>query len=109
MNHFFDVGASVGSTFELFLDKTHEHDGWRVWCVEPSPRHLGKLIEAVNSRSGRYQSVICPFGLGDRSGVSEFYIKQDFQGDSFLMTFGSNAPIPHRTIGAIIDVVSFLN
>lgn len=83
MNHFFDVGANIGQTFDDFLNKTNDFDGWQVWCFEPSFRHLSKLSEKISEQSQRYKISMCPFGLRGSTELSQFYLKDDPRGDSF--------------------------
>jgi FkbM family methyltransferase len=83
VNHFFDIGANVGQTFDWFLCTAHEFDGWAVWCFEPSPRHLPALIERANKEGDRFKIRICPFGLSGRTETIRFHEKNDPRGDSF--------------------------
>lgn len=84
MNHFLDVGSNTGQTFDWFLSKTNEYDGWNVWCFEPSPRNMAGLIGAAKAYEHRYKITICPFGLSGEIGASKFYEKSDNKADSFL-------------------------
>lgn len=92
MNHFFDIGANVGQTFDDFLLKTNEYDGWHVWCFEPSARHIPALLERTAALSDRFTIHVCAFGLSDQTGPFEFYEKIDPRGDSFehYLASGSN-------------------
>jgi FkbM family methyltransferase len=87
MNHFFDIGANAGQTFDNFLVKTEEYDGWTVWCFEPSPRHFTSLLETVRRYRTRYQIIICPFAVTEQSGFFTLYEKVDSQGDSLIEDF----------------------
>jgi FkbM family methyltransferase len=83
MNHFFDVGANIGQTFDDFLVKQTAFDGWCIWCFEPSPRHVPALMEKAASVSSRYRVFVCPFGLRGNGAVMNFFQKDDARGDSF--------------------------
>lgn len=85
MNHFFDIGANVGQTFDWFLSRTNEYNGWTVWCFEPSPRHLASLIAKAKTYADRFQITICPFALSDATGVQPFYEKIDPMADSLCV------------------------
>jgi FkbM family methyltransferase len=80
--HFIDAGANIGQTLD-WLARTPRFDGWKVWCIEPSIRHLAALASRANEYAERYEIAICPFGLGARSGWGEFFPKSDPLGDSF--------------------------
>jgi FkbM family methyltransferase len=84
MNHFFDIGANVGQTFDDYLIKTPDYDGWTIWCFEPSPRHLSQLRCKCEGMavSGRWKIKLCPFGVSDVSGTFKLYEKEDPRGDS---------------------------
>ena len=84
MNHFFDIGANIGQTFDDYLSRTPDYDGWTVWCFEPSPRHLSQLrIKCEQMAStGRWKIKLCPFGVSDIAGTSRLYEKLDPRGDS---------------------------
>ena len=81
--HFFDVGANTGQTFTDFLSKSAAHDGWDVWCFEPSPRHLSALMVSASHWSQRYKVHVCSFGIRGTSGMLAFHQKDDPRGDSF--------------------------
>src|SRR5882757_10487405 len=91
MNHFFDVGANCGQTFDDFLCPTTEFDGWHIWCFEPSPRHLPALMEKCSSVADRFKISICPFGLWDYNGIRKLWEKDDPRGDSFGEHLNSTA------------------
>ncbi|MDE1170863.1 MAG: FkbM family methyltransferase [Verrucomicrobium sp.] len=93
-NHFFDVGANVGQTFDDFLLNHPQFDGWDIWCFEPSPRHVPALIEKARALTSRYRIHICPFGLRGRSGPQTFFQKDDERGDSFESYLASD----HETV-----------
>jgi FkbM family methyltransferase len=83
-NHFLDIGANIGQTFDWYLSKTPKYDGWHVWCFEPSPRHYEKLVGTKDRFKDRYKIKLCTFGLSDKNGISTFYEKADPLADSFL-------------------------
>ena len=83
-NHFLDGGANVGQTFDDFLTKTERFDGWTIWLIEPSPRHLPALLAKARAMCERYNVIVCPFGLRGESGLAPFYEKTDPLGDSFM-------------------------
>jgi FkbM family methyltransferase len=91
--HFFDVGANNGQTFQDYLAPGSHYDGWKVWCFEPSPRHWEQLIKTVNEYKTRFQIVLCPFGLSDTTDMAPFYEKGDPRGDSFQQQF----VVPNQT------------
>ena len=117
MNHFIDGGSNIGQTFDDFLTRTNMFDGWRVWCLEPSPRHVPALMERAKLLRDRYHLVICPFGISARSGFFNFFEKDDPRGDSFeavtwsdheVRNSPSSLPIVAAAVG-IDDFLSFLD
>lgn len=114
MNHFFDIGANVGQTFDDFLCKTHDYDGWQVWCFEPSPRHLGALMNKVISLSDRFNITVCPFGFSDSARTATFHEKEDPRGDSVyeVLTMGwgvvPQANHPYRVTVALYMLSGFI-
>ncbi len=90
MNYFFDVGANIGQTFYWYLANERQYDGWNVFCFEPSPRNLLPLTNVVRQYDSRYNIVVCPFGLSGETGVSEFYLKTDPAGDSYVKEWVTN-------------------
>lgn len=102
MKHFLDVGAMRGQTFDWFLLKTHEFDQHKIWCFEPSPRHLSALIDRVRALPRKFAGiVVCPFGLGGQTITVPFYEKSnDWSGDSFMKDLqGPNGPLINQTSG----------
>jgi FkbM family methyltransferase len=87
LNHFFDIGANIGQSFDDFLIRTKDYDGWTVWCFEPSPRHFSGLLETAKKHAARYDIRICPFGMAEKGGFARFYEKLDPRGDSLLADF----------------------
>jgi len=85
MNYFFDIGANVGQTFDDYLLKTHDYDGWQVVCFEPSPRHVPLLMERVSKLGDRYDISICPFAIAEHAGEALIYQKNDPRGDSLQL------------------------
>lgn len=109
MNHFFDIGANVGQTFDMLLLNDTSHDGWTVWCFEPSVRHLPALCAAIERHKHRYNIVLCPFGIGGENTTAKFYPKTDLMGDSFEENlYLAPTPIPNLThgYGLVFPVVS---
>ena len=90
MNHFLDIGANIGNTFDWFLLKTNEYDGFHIWCFEPSPRHLTELRKRcqtiVENNEHNYAITICPFGLSDFNGHAPLFETHDSLGDSLYET-----------------------
>jgi FkbM family methyltransferase len=86
MNHFFDIGTNTGQTFDDFLCKTNDFDDCKIWCFEPSPRHLGALLKKVEEQRTRFKIAVCPFGFFGKAGTHKFYEKTDGRGDSFCET-----------------------
>lgn len=84
MKHFFDIGANVGQTFDDYLDPRPEYkDGWRIWCFEPSPRHVPALMDRARRASADgYLVTVCPFAIGGAHNFARFYQKDDPRGDS---------------------------
>ena len=89
MIHFFDIGANTGSTFDTYLQHHPELFGSTVYCFEPSPRHLGALLQKAEQYGDRFKIVVCPFGLSDSRDVLLMHEKVDPQGDSFVPLFTS--------------------
>ena len=83
MNHFFDIGANVGQTFDDFLTSSGHFDDWHIWCFEPSPRHVPALMAKAATLRDRYRIHICPFGVRGKTTIADFYPKDDPRGDSF--------------------------
>lgn len=84
MNHFFDIGANVGQTFDWLATQPHDYKDHLFWCFEPSPRHFAALIAKCREQAAKgYRINLCPFGLADMSYVAKLYEKDDPQGDSF--------------------------
>lgn len=104
MNHFFDVGACIGQTFDNYLCKDDRHDGWTVWCFEPSLRHLPQLCSRIEAVKTRYSIVLCPFGLSGINTTAPFYVRaEDWQGDSFspnLYTLGQQERVSLKNLDA---------
>ncbi len=90
MNHFLDIGANVGNTFDWYLMKTTDYDGWHVWCFEPSIRHLEALrarcSQIMANNEHNYTITICPFALSDFTGYSKIFETVDSLGDSLNET-----------------------
>jgi FkbM family methyltransferase len=114
MNHFFDIGANIGQTFDQFLCRTNEYDGWTIWCFEPSPRHLAQLLAKAQEQRTRFIIKICPFGFHGEPGTVRFYEKTDARGDSFYetLTMGygvvPNADNGYEVISAAQVLSSFI-
>lgn len=113
MNHFLDIGANTGQTFDEFLSKDPKYDGWTVWCFEPSPRHLPELMKTAERYRDRYHINICPFGVWSNDGYGLFRQKDDPRGDSFFpelatdhvvnnLDTGYQMIVPQSGIGAIL-------
>jgi FkbM family methyltransferase len=124
MNHFFDIGANIGQTFDKFLLKTNEYDGYKVWCFEPSPRNMAPLVEAAKRVTSwpqkdvhRFQVVVCPFGLWNKNGTFSFYEKSDAldvygrengEGDSFVESFLTNNKAPYQIMATSVKFSDFV-
>src|SRR6266700_5424283 len=111
MNHFFDVGANIGQTFDDFLCPTKDFDGWTIWCFEPSPRHLPGLIERVSKERNRFSIKICPFGLWAATAIVRLFEKNDEQGDSFeeVLNNTSNLENGYEIHAAVFPLVGFIS
>lgn len=83
-NHFFDIGANTGQTFDWFLNANRKYDGWCIWCFEPSIRSLPGLMETVNKFRGMYHVMVCPFAVGKTDSILRVYENYDPLGDSLL-------------------------
>jgi FkbM family methyltransferase len=90
MNHFLDIGANVGNTFDMYLLKTNEYDGYHIWCFEPSPRHISALRqrcrEIMSHNDHNFTITVCPFALSDYTGYAQVYETVDTLGDSLNET-----------------------
>lgn len=95
VNIFLDVGACGGTTFDLFLAKTDQYNGWRVYCFEPSPRHWPGLLQRADHYRHQYDIVLCPFGMAGKTGFLPFYEKEEPSGDSFIKDYFVNAGTRH--------------
>lgn len=114
MKHFLDVGANTGQTFDDFLCKTYEFDGAKIWCIEPSPRHIPALMETATKHSERFKIHVCPFGISDETTILPFYQKDDARGDSFCALLGSdhwteNIQTGYQLHISVISICDFLN
>jgi FkbM family methyltransferase len=96
LNYFFDVGANVGQTFDWHLCPTTQYDGWSVLCFEPSPRHLGSLLEKAAKMSGRYRVTVLPVAFGADPGVQNLYEKVDPKGDSLMAATWMGGEVGNR-------------
>ncbi len=114
MKHFFDIGANIGNTFDWFLLKTREFDGWSVWCFEPSPRNLPPLIDKARELAGRYTITVCPFGIGGEFGAFRLFETSDPIGDSFKPEYwvgavkSKNNRTLHQIMPAIVPLADFI-
>lgn len=113
-NHFFDVGANIGQTFDDFLlPRAKEFCRHTIWCFEPSPRHLPALIAKADSLAFEFDIHICPFGLGGRTSAPVFFQKDDPRGDSFCSHLASdhltqNLTQSYALHGAIFSAAEFI-
>jgi FkbM family methyltransferase len=92
MRHFFDIGANTGQTFDWYLLKTNDYDGWHVWCFEPSAQNISALrkrcLEIVANNEHGYKITLCPFGLSDAIRWPRIHETVDTLGDSIpALTF----------------------
>lgn len=115
MDHFFDVGANTGQTFDSYLCKTTAYDGWPVWCFEPSFRHLSALAKKLEEVGSRFKTTLCPFGLYGRDGAQLLYEKTDPVGDSIFESIGCmhsvltvNAPRPYAVMAPLVNISTFI-
>lgn len=84
MNHFFDIGANIGQTFDWFLLPTKEFDGWTIWCFEPSPRNVCQLLEKAKQLQERYTIIVCPFAITGSSRPVRIFQNENPIGDSLF-------------------------
>jgi len=111
-NHFFDIGANEGNTFELFLNDHPQYLNWNVWCFEPSPRNQKKLLESVKNNDNNYNITICPFGLAGKTTSLPFYqMSNSNQADSFIkeglfatLDNGNN----YKILGWVVSITDFI-
>jgi FkbM family methyltransferase len=124
MNHFFDVGANTGQTFDKFLLKTNDYDGWKIWCFEPSPRNMNGLVETARRVTAwpekgvhDFDVVVCPFGLWDKAGSFSFYEKSDAldpwgkengEGDSFKENWITNNKSGYKINAVTVPILQFI-
>jgi FkbM family methyltransferase len=124
MNHFFDVGANTGQTFDKFLLNTNDYDGCKIWCFEPSPRNMNGLVETAKRVSGwaekgvhDFDVVVCPFGLWDKAGTLGFYEKSDAldpygrengEGDSFKENWITNNKAGYKIYASVVSTSQFI-
>src|SRR4051812_11169861 len=105
MQHFFDIGANTGQTFDDYLLKGDGFDGATIWCFEPSPRHTSALrtrCDFLLTTGHNWRINVCPFGLLDYTGWKRLFEKQDPRGDSFfseLYLCGHYVPNQETSIG----------
>lgn len=115
MNHFFDIGSNVGQTFDDFLCKTNDFDGWTIWCFEPSYRHFPELVERAVREGNRFHIKLCNFGVVGNSGLRQLFLKDDPRGDSLFEHLASedhltqNLKIGVDLISNCIPIVEFIN
>lgn len=111
-NHFFDVGANIGQTFDDFLvPRAAQFALHKIWCFEPSPRHLPALLE--KTRTVGFDVHVCPFGLGGRTAAPVFFQKDDPRGDSFCSYLASdhvtkNLAPGYTLHGAVFSAADFI-
>jgi FkbM family methyltransferase len=90
MNHFFDIGANTGQTFDWYLLKTNEYDGWHVWCFEPSMQNISALrkrcLEIISDNTHKFKITLCPFGLSNQTFFPSIHETVDTLGDSIPET-----------------------
>lgn len=103
-SHFFDIGANDGNTFEHYLLKHPEFDGWMVWCFEPSPRSWPGLCATAERLAGRYRITLCPFGLAAVAGTPVLYQQACTLGDSFCANLLGNAGQKVPRLGVLYEL-----
>ncbi len=113
MNHFFDIGANIGSTFDNYLLKTNDYDGWHIWCFEPSPRNISELRERCSDiihSDHNYKITICPFALAAKTQWRKLYEKSTSEGDSlFETTFVGDEEVINQPTLALDIVCTTVN
>lgn len=111
-NHFFDIGANCGNTFDLFLNQTQKYHGWKVWCFEPSPKHMNNLLNKAIQVSNKFNVVVCPFGLSGKTEVVPFYeMVNNTVSDSFIQSglYATLDPDPkYNIIGSCVSICDFI-
>lgn len=105
MKHFLDIGANRGDTFKLFLDTKEDYKDYKIWCFEPSIRHLPGLEELVKAYSDKYQVHICPAAIGGESRVTQFYEKHCELCDSIFPEGDQNNKIKKKPYGFLTSVL----
>ncbi len=119
MMHFFDIGSNIGSTFDNYLLKTNDYDGWHIWCFEPSPRNITALrdrcADIILDTKHDYKITICPFALAAKTQWRKLYEKSTSEGDSlFETTFVGDVEVINQPIIALdiicttVNVVDFM-
>lgn len=110
--HFFDIGANDGNTFDLFLNQHEEYHGWNVWSFEPSPKHMNSLLSKARQVSGRFNVIVCPFGLSGKTECIPFYeMVNNTCSDSFIESglFATKDPSPkYNIIGSCVSICEFI-
>jgi hypothetical protein len=109
--HFFDVGAHDGDTLDFFLDHNIVYHGWNVWCFEPSPQFISKLIEKSQSFGDKFKIKICPFGIGGKNTQLPLRITECDLCNSFYSDLdGPNIKkdIKYEVIGSIVSLSEFM-
>lgn len=87
MHHFLDVGANEGQTFEYLVARRNEFEGSTIWCFEPSPRSVPRLI--TRARAMPFKTHICNFGLLRQTRSQRFLMmKTGSTADSFEPALG---------------------
>jgi len=109
MLHLFDGGANVGQTFDQYILEQPELLNARIWCFEPSPRHLHRLLEKSDELGGRLNIVICPFALLDINATMTFYEKiGDPLGDSLDRDRSAEKISKRRIVVATVSTAEFI-
>jgi FkbM family methyltransferase len=116
MNHFLDIGANIGQTFDWYLNKTHDYDGWHVWCFEPSPRNLVALIDRAQHGDilHKHKVTICAFGIGGEWKAMPFFQTTNPVGDSFHKQYrvgaevSKNLELPYDLVGSTMPLAEFI-
>ena len=114
MNHFFDVGAHNGSTFDRYI-VANVVKGDRVWCFEPSPECWPSLLATIAKHEEQYNITMLPFALSGKWGVHRLYRRVDSEGNSvfpYAVGFNGVPAVPidedHEIKVATVPVVDFI-
>lgn len=115
---FLDIGANIG-IYSIYLAKTREEEGTKIFAVEPSFYNLRVLSENINLNRLEHKISIIPLPIAEKSDFSLMKIGSRLEGGAlsvFRENYGHDgkpieSPLQYRVFGfSLDDMVSvFMN